>query len=197
MSQRTLAGKLLSPAGFGLVLIFCLLPFLTVSCGTQTETIDSTFTGVDLVIGGPPDITGPGVDAGAEQELRDLFADRMDLEPLALLAALLLFAGMGVSLVRDRRLGHGLAIALALGAAALLTGAVLRAGPRVDDALTELNEGNDLPEALSWDVHLQYGFWLAMAALVGLAAGHAVALVRTRGQPAPVEDDLEPEPVEG
>ena len=124
MNERTLTGRLLSPAGFGLVLIFCLLPFLTVSCGTAGETITSTFTGVDMVIGGEPDITGPGIDAGAEDELRALVTDKLDLEPLALLAVLVLFAGMGVSLVRDQRLRHGLATAIAVAAGALFTGGI-------------------------------------------------------------------------
>ena len=33
MNQRTLLDRLLSPAGFGLVLLLFLLPFATVSCG--------------------------------------------------------------------------------------------------------------------------------------------------------------------
>jgi len=43
MNQRTLLGRLLSPAGFGLVLIFFLLPFTTVSCGSATEKAEATF----------------------------------------------------------------------------------------------------------------------------------------------------------
>jgi hypothetical protein len=192
MKQHTLSGRLLSPAGFGLVLIFCLLPFLTVSCGTSGEMIDSTFTGVDMVVGGEPDITGPGIDAGAEHELRALVTDKLDLEPLALLAALFLFAGMGVSLVRDQRLRHGLATGIAVAAGALFTGAILRAGPRVNTVLSELSEGNDAPGSLAWVIHVRYGFWLVLATLFVLAAGHGVLLARTRKTEPAAELELDP-----
>ena len=60
MRPSTLAGRLWSPAGFGLVFIFFLLPFLTVSCGDGNRRIDSTFNGVDVVVGGAPAGRGGG-----------------------------------------------------------------------------------------------------------------------------------------
>ena len=65
MNPRTLIDRLLSPAGFGFVLLLFLLPFLTVSCGVNPGEASAnveqsfSFTGVDLLVGGAPDITGP------------------------------------------------------------------------------------------------------------------------------------------
>ena len=73
MNQRTLLDRLLSPAGFGLVLLFFLLPFVTVSCGVDNDKISANFTGVDLLVGGPPDITGHDVDADAAAQLVAVF----------------------------------------------------------------------------------------------------------------------------
>ncbi len=73
MNQRTLIDRLLSPAGFGLVLLLFLIPFATVSCGVGDERVDATFTGLDLVVGGNPSISGPNIDAESEQAIQQAY----------------------------------------------------------------------------------------------------------------------------
>ena len=143
MNQRTLLSRLWSPAGFGLVLLLFLLPFLTVSCGGE-QRIDSTFTGMDLIIGGAPDMAGPEVDDDVEAEFAALFAQDLDADPFAALAALAVIAGMGVGLLRRRLLRHGLSAALALVAGCLVTTAVLRAPERARTAWDNFAESADL-----------------------------------------------------
>src|SRR5258705_11708515 len=101
MNQRTLLGRLLSPAGFGLVLIFFLLPFTTVSCGSATEKAEATFTGLDMAIGGVPTVTSPDKDAGSARELGQPVLAESDLGPLAPLAALTRLAGMAEGPLRS------------------------------------------------------------------------------------------------
>ena len=54
MNQPTLLGKLLSPAGFGLVVLMFFLPFVAVSCGTDPHRVTATFNGLDMVTGNGP-----------------------------------------------------------------------------------------------------------------------------------------------
>lgn len=198
MNQRALIGRLLSPAGFGLVLLFFLLPFLTVSCGGGEERIRWTFTGIDMVVGSPPEVVGPGLDEEAAAELgRSFVAEEQDLEPLALLAALAALAGMAANLIRERLARHGLGTGLAVFAAALLVGAVLRAPARVDAAMRKVADGPTLTDPIPTEVETRYGFWLAIVGLGALAVGHAALLVRAwkapaappEPQPAPLEAD--------
>jgi hypothetical protein len=193
MSQRSPIGRLLSPAGFGLVLIFFLLPFLTVSCGTGEEKIQSTFSGVDMAVGTSPDIVGPGVEEDVADQLGVYFAEDLDLEPLALLAALAVLAGMAANLIRERLARHGMGTGLAVLSAALLVAAVLRAPGRVDSAFKKLTEGSTLTDPIHTEVHTRYGFWLAIIALGALAAGHATMLVLSWRAPHP-QPERSPEP---
>jgi hypothetical protein len=188
MNQRTLLGRLLSPAGFGLVLIFFLMPFLTVSCGTATDSIDTTFSGIGMVVGSPPSIGGPGLDAATEQELAGLLVEEVDLEPLALLSALAVLGGLAVGLIQQRRLRFGFGVGLALLAGALVTAAVLRAPSRVADFVARLGDGSPTPEPLTTDVHARYGFYLAVVTLGALVVGNGIALVRTQREPPPEPD---------
>lgn len=182
MTYRTLLGRLCSPAGFGLVLIFFLLPFATVSCAspTDTVTVTVTVTGADLVLAGPPDVAITAAadrDPAVEQELAGLIGDEMDLEPLALLAALTVLGGMGVGVLGRPLLRHGLAGGLALTAGAFLVGAMLRIPGHVARFLARINDGTVLPVAAAPVTTARYGYWLALAALAALAVGHAAALV--------------------
>jgi hypothetical protein len=186
MSERTLIGRLLSPAGFGLVLLLFLLPFLSVSCGSGEETAVGTFTGIDMVVGGEPDLVVSSMtDEEAQEAQRGIvamFRDQIDLEPLAILAGMVLLAAMAASLVRERMARHGLAVGLAVLATALLSGAVARATSRINEALRNISEE---PSAGGYEVHLRYGFWLCVAVLGVLTAGHALALVRAWRAPPP------------
>jgi hypothetical protein len=186
MNERTLIGRLLSPAGFGLVVLLFLLPFLSVSCGSGEETAVGTFTGIDMVVGGEPDLVVSSMtDEEAQEAQRGIvamFRDQIDLEPLALLAGLVLLAAMAAGLVRERMARHGLAVGLAVLATALLSGAVVRSMSRIDEALRSISEE---PSAGGYEVDLRYGFWLCVAVLGVLTVGHALALVQAwRAPPA-------------
>jgi hypothetical protein len=189
MDQRTLLNRLLSPAGFGLILLLFLLPFVAVSCtptaidGAAGDKVDATFTGADMLVGGAPEFSGPGIDADAQQELVLLFEQQYDSEPLAIVAAVLIFIGMATALLRSGRIRHLTAAVIALLAAVFLVGAIMRAIDRLQhiNARDVVGADADLPPGVA---EPKYGFWLALAGLIVLAAGHAVALVRARRQPA-------------
>jgi hypothetical protein len=192
MNQRTLLSRLLSPAGFGLVLIFFLLPFVTVSCGDGTDKVDATFTGMDMAVGGMPDVTSAETDAAAAEELGKLVMTEIDLEPLALLAACAVFAGMVVGILRRRRTRHASAAAAAVLAVALLVGALARVPGHVSNFLSDVGGADNVPEGISTATHILYGAWLVVIGLIGLAAGNGIAFWRARGdEPTPAETDVE------
>lgn len=198
MESRTLIGRLLSPAGFGLVLILFLTPFLTVSCdATGAATVTSTFTGIDLVVGGAPDMSGESVTDDVEQQLAEALDDQgeLDLDFFALFSAIAVMAGMGCALLRDRVTRYGGATALAAAAGIMITAAVLRAPGRLTTATQELFGGSDV--AVTTALRLRFGFWLTITVLALLAAGNAVALLQARRTPAPAAaaapaDETEP-----
>jgi hypothetical protein len=200
MNQRTLLRRLLSPAGFGLVLIFFLLPFVTVSCGDSTGTVEATFSGLDMAIGGSPHVTTPDRDPESSKQLAALIVQELDLEPVALLAALAVLAGMVMAAVRPRRIRYGAAAAFAVAAAALMVGAITRAPGHVDQFLKKVGGAEGMPEGLTTGTHTRYGFWLALIALVGLAAGNGFALLRSQRAadlpPAPPEPEPERLPLD-
>jgi hypothetical protein len=181
MKQRTLIGRLLSPAGFGLVLIFFLLPFLTVSCGSGDSKIQSSFTGLALATGGDPSVanTEP-LKAG---QLVAIFADSLHPEPLMLLAALAVFAGMAVAFLRDRVTHHGASLVLAILACGLLVAEIRHAPSRIIAVLATVGSDSGPTTPVGWTMRPQFGFWLATGALVVLAASHASALVRATQRP--------------
>jgi hypothetical protein len=185
VKTNTLAGRLLSPAGFGLVLILFLLPFVSVSCSVQSTTVESTFTGIDLVTGGTPDLTGPGVNEEFVQEVDALFADELDTDVWALLSAVLVMFGMIAALLRDRLARFGVSAALAVLAALLVAVAVFRTPGRAD-AIRQVFSDQDTPVTVT--VRPAYGFWLALATLAVLAVGSVVALIRELRNPTPVEE---------
>jgi hypothetical protein len=175
MDNRTLLRRLISPAGFAVVLLLFFLPFVTVSCGNET-TLDATFTGIDMAGGGEPDLTGvvggSPIDEDLERELFALFADDIDLQPLAVLAALAVLIGMASALLPDRRARHASATVLAVLAGTLLTAAIVGVRGRVDEALQA--KASLLGEAVvPTAIQARYGFWLAGA--VDCARRRAVA----------------------
>jgi hypothetical protein len=200
MNQRTLLRRLVSPAGFGLVLILFLLPFVTVSCGDSTGTVEATFSGLNMAIGGSPHVTSPDPDPESSKQLAALIVEQIDLEPLALLAAFALLAGMAVAVVRPTRIRYGAAAGLAVAAAALMVGAITRVPGHVDQFLKKIGGAEGMPEGLTTGTHTRYGFWLALIALVGLAAGNGFALLRSQRAadlpPAPPEPEPERLPLD-
>ena len=193
MSERTLIGRLLSPAGFGLVLLLFLLPFLSVSCSTDGGDVVATFSGVDMLIGGEPDLVAPTSDAEAQEAQRTIvavFHDSLDAEPLAILAALAVLFAMATTLIGERLARHAIGAGLAVVAAALLGGAYVRATGHVGDAIRAISEP---PDTLAYSVAPRYGFWVCVGLLLALAAGHLAAMVRAWKGPAdaPRPDELD------
>lgn len=199
MNQRTLLDRLWSPAGFGLVLLLLLFPFLTVSCGTE-QPIESTFTGLDLVIGGGPDMTGPGVDEGVENEITALFAADLDADAFAILAVVAVLLGMATQLLPDRLARHGSGAGLALIAGGLLTVAVVRAPGRVDTAWQRFAETAELADDIVPTTSIEYGYWLVLAVLAALFVAHSAVVLHTARlgamRPAPIPPPPADEPTE-
>jgi hypothetical protein len=221
MSQRTLIDRLLSPAGFGLVLLLFLLPFVTVSCGVKTGGASAdveqsfSFTGVDLVVGGSPDITVSGrtiegveeseTVEGDEAAVMAVFDERYGKyyppQPLAVGAALVIFAGMlaGLLLPLARR-SWANAVAAQLGALLLAIEVFVIAGARAEDAITEgLSDVDGAAEAiaagaLTWGTSPGIGFWLAVLVLVGLAAWQAHVAYHGKARAAPPDGPPEAGP---
>ncbi len=197
MNQRTLIDRLLSPAGFGLVLLLFLLPFVTVSCGVNTGEASSgveqsfSFTGVDLLVGGSPDITvsgGPGGDSetveGDDDTLMAVLAERYGRyyspQPLAIGAALFIFAGMIAGLVVPlARRGWASAAAAVLATLLLAVEVFLIVPGLADDAiadgLSDVEGGSEAiaSGALTTGSGPGIGFWIAVLVLLGLAAWQA------------------------
>jgi hypothetical protein len=188
MNQPTLLGKLLSPAGFGVVLLMFFLPFVAVSCGTDpNHRVTATFTGMDMITAGAPSISGPDVTADDQASLSGAFADQYDNEPLAILAAAVILGAMGTVLLRDWRTRHATAAVLAVVSAGLLAAAEIRSIGRLNHIQLHGGDGSvtDLNPVSAWP---RIGFYLAIGVLVCLVVGHAVTLFRrpvNAGPPLP------------
>ena len=155
--------KKISPATFGLVLICFFLPFAHISCQGQKV---ATITGIQLVtgttIGGPPagfsqeesPFGAPGIrPIGPETPRRSLGESRdsqkVDPEPLAILALCSAVAGLGLSFLKTKNGTIVTIVASALGLVFLL---LLKA--KIDNEV--LKEGEGI-------LRVEYGsgFWLA------------------------------------
>jgi hypothetical protein len=183
----TWVGKLLSPAGFALVLLCFFLPFVAVSSGTGNNEVTVTFSGIAIVTGAHPAIGGAGVAPEDVATIHLLAQDAYDFGPLGLIASVVVYAGMASVLIRRTRARHWLGAGLAVATLALLAGAVFQAVYRLGHL-----RGNAIvgPDALAGPgvAGTQWGFWLAVITLLALAAGHVYRLVRTprAAAPAPV-----------
>jgi hypothetical protein len=198
MNQRTLLDRLLSPAGFGLVLLLFLFPFVTVACSAEGANVDASFTGLDFVVGGEPDITGTNVDSEVGPELSATFIDFYDAEPLAIIAAVLLLAGMAVAVIRERQLRATISAALAAVVVVLLAIAVfVRAPSKVDEAMDWFRAQADLEDPIDTTTSPTIVFWIAIGLLLALAVWQGYEAVRARtpevvAGPSPVPPDLPP-----
>jgi hypothetical protein len=197
MAARTLVDRMLSPAGLGLALLMFLLPFLTVSCddSSQSPTVGyvGTFTGVNLVTGGAPDITSTTTEDGGTQTV-NLPAEAITelerdsglgepVQPLAVVAAIVIFAGMILTLVAPMHLRVRIGAAAALAAVVLLVTEVVAVAPQVV-AQAQAQHGDPTDAARTRPA---IGFYLAVGILLAVSARE---LVRARRPLAP--DDSEP-----
>jgi hypothetical protein len=183
MNQPTLLGKLLSPAGFGLVLVLFFLPFVAVSCGPADRQVTATFTGLNMVTGTAPTYSGPQLHPEDQDNVSALFEDQYTTEPLAILAAGVAFVAMGTVFIPAWRTRHTVRVVLAGLGAALLLAAELRSIDRLNHIQLRGDDGK-VTDISPVNVSPQIGFYLAMAVLLGLAIAHAVA--RFRGPPGDV-----------
>jgi hypothetical protein len=189
------AGRWLSPTTFILAGLCFALPFVTVSCGTpggygRADTGGTTsYSGVDLAIGGRPDVTPPEriLPAASQRE------DRLPPQPAAVIVLVLVATGTGVAIAMgDRRARRGtVAMIAGLAATALLVNQALSESEvtlRVGEQISLVSPGAD-PHRF---VRTGVGFAACLLLLVLAAVINAVGWWRGRPRvalvaPAPVE----------
>lgn len=192
MPPRTLLARLLSPTGFVLIVLLFGLPFVAASCEAPQGDFEfsATYTGVDLVVGGKPDLVS-SVDDASEKR----FDLPFPVQPLAIVALVAVVAGAGSALFKERLLRHAVGLGLAVLAAGTLAGAEISAlGDLVDTYRPIVDDIVHAPVSGAEYVHTRVGFWFAFYGLVALAIGHAVALLRVwRSTMMPATDDPPPD----
>jgi hypothetical protein len=192
--------RLLSPAGFLLVAVCFLLPFVTVACTPQPgDTMSATYRGTDLVTGGRATI---GLSEGFEHDVgpaatayglptpttavRDRYARPIAAQPLLAATLVLTIAAIVLS-----GLGRAWPRALTGFGAAVLTLMTLIGGEIIavhaarirvtTDAAPAVGAASPDQLALSPGATItptpRYGFWLALLLLALLAVGNAIRLV--------------------
>jgi hypothetical protein len=180
------AGRWFSPVSLTLAGLCFLLPFVTVSCdapggfGRAAPGGTTTYTGVDLMVGGRPDVTPP-------DRVRPLPAgqdDRLWPQPTAIGVFIAIVIGVGIAVrVGNRRARRGgVAVVATAAVTALLVNQALVQGEltsRVADGLTApLPAGKRLGDF----VHTGVGFVVCAALLVLAAVLNAVGWWRLRPQ---------------
>jgi hypothetical protein len=193
---RPLVRRLLSPAGFLLVAMCFLLPFVTVSCEMGTVDATATYTGTDLVGGGVPDRTIPvepelgRTDSGSVTlpELTGGDEQPIAVQPLAVIAMGLLVLGIAAAALPQAGPRAALAAGLAAVAALVLIVGQLVAKQWLTTKLAAALHDSGVAGKPSDMIHTRYGFWVTLALLAAVAAGNTVALVRGarmtgRGEP--------------
>lgn len=177
------AGRGVSPVTLFLAGLCFLLPFVTVGCdtpggfGRASAGGSTTYTGVDLVLGGQPDVTADHV-----RELPAGENDTLPVQPAAAVVLVLIVAAIGfavrVPAARNRR--SAVAVLAAVGATALLVNQALVVAAvtvRVGDHLTRyVQAGGAVPAGKGADDYVQtgQGFLLCLVLLLLVAAGNAV-----------------------
>ncbi len=179
--RRSRRRRWLNPATLVLGLLCFLLPFATVSCGLpdgygRAKTGGTTtYTGVDLVVSGTPDVPDDQLRPPAQQ--RD---DRLAPQPLLLVAVLTAIAALGtaVAVRAPRRRRAVVAVLAAAVALCLLAGQAVV----VDLLATRVRAQSALPPGHTAKdfVGTGFGFWLALVLFAGAAAGNALGLLRRR-----------------
>jgi hypothetical protein len=177
-----------------LVALCFVLPFVSVACdtpggyGRAAPGGTTTYNGVDLLIGAEPKVSPP-------DKVRPLPAggnDRVGPAPAALVALLLIVAGIGFAIrVPEARVRRGSVAALAgVAATALLVNQALvesELAVRVGDQLTQPIPAG---KALRDFVHTGPGFALALLLLVLVTALNAIGWWRARPRPALVSEPV-------
>ena len=181
------------------VIVLCFFaPFFGVSCGGMDMV---TASGVDMVGGCRPG--GMLMDAADKQKHHsasmdeddamgmgdmDLKIDKVDREPLAIVALALCVALLALSLLKTRGALVG-ALLLSLGATASLGGLWVKVNKKIGDQISEMDKkdpGAQDPDSLAMkkkldkdmkiDAGSRYGLWAVVILLMGTATVTALAL---------------------
>jgi actin-like ATPase involved in cell morphogenesis len=171
----------LSPTTLVLALLCFVLPFATVSCGLPDgygraqPGGTTTYTGIDLAVGGSPDVPADQLRPLSQQR-----TDRFAPQPLVLAALLTAIAALVVAVaVRAPRRRRALVAVLGVvSALCLFAGEAVM----VDLLATRVRAQSALPAGRTAKdfVGTGLGFWLALTLLAGAAAGNALGLLRVR-----------------
>lgn len=195
--------RLLSVSGFGLVLVlFFLLPFLSVSCEVPdvNGSVQVNYTGTHLVTGGEPEVvtTGPLSPAGGESDSRGQEGLNPDVRGLATVLVALAAAGVVVGLAPAAvaRIGSTVLAGATL-VVTVVTLVVAQANLKsvllpqlrgvAESSAPAGSEPPDLESGVDEALEVRIGFWLVVAVLVAvllLNAGAAVLSRRAR-EPSP------------
>jgi hypothetical protein len=168
-----------NPVTLALALLCFLLPFATVSCGLpdgygRAKTGGTTtYTGVDLVLGGQPDVP--------TDQLRPAdpaHPDRLPPQPLLLGTVLAMAAALVLAIVfsapgRGRR---AVAILATLAALLLVAGQALA----IETLTTRVQAQSAIPAGKTARdfVGTSFGFWFVLLLLLGALAGNLIAAWR-------------------
>lgn len=183
----------MSPAGFVLVALLFLLPFVGVSCSTEDlGSMDAQFTGFDLVTDADPTWE-------TDSPLADVVASDQGGIPTtgvtapAVLVLVLLAGGATAALLpRPRARALTAAAAAALAAVLLVVTQLLAESNLAEEivdnaAILEQSTGFSLEPVtgeafLSDAIGARIGFWLCLGTLVLVAAGNLLASARITGR---------------
>jgi hypothetical protein len=192
------AGRWFSPVSLTLAGLCFLLPFVTVSCdtpggfGRAAQGGTTTYNGIDLMVGGAPDVSPPKL----VRPLPTGQDDRLWPQPtaIAVFVALIIGVGIAVRVGNQRARRGGVAIVATAAVTALLVNQALVEGEltaRVADGLTApLPAGKRAGDF----VHTGLGFVACAALLVLAAVLNAVGWWRLRPRALPATGPTELNP---
>ena len=194
--------RILSPAGFLLaLLLFLLLPFVSVSCeAPMIGSAEASYNGATLIGNGKPSVDSTGLMADQSGPLKSVQSGdddtpATDVSVLAIISAVLIAAGAATALLPRARVRFLSAGVVALLAGAGLVTLQLITRSHLSSSLREAagKDLNELPEELNFMkgirledlVHTKIGFWLAIIVLGALAAGNIAIVLLGKTTPAP------------
>lgn len=198
--MRHLLARLTTPSGFFLAGLCFLLPFVTVSCeapggyGRAAAGGTTTYSGIDLAVGGVPKITPP--EQLRPEALRQ--PDRLPPQPFALSALLLLVGGLVTTvLLRNRRARFPIAAGIAaVGVVFVLANQAIVEAQLQSKFLSQLRVPSLPPGKQAADyVKTGSGFGIILLILAALVIGNLIGWARrprpARATPIPFESRRE------
>ncbi|HET6215325.1 MAG TPA: hypothetical protein VFE14_20840 [Micromonosporaceae bacterium] len=175
-----------TPTGFVLAALCFLLPFATVSCdapggyGRSAPGGTTTYTGVDLVVGG-----APTVDPKHLRPVGERWDDRLNPQILAIVTLVLILAGIATVALRQARVRRAVAAGLAAAAAIFLL-----ANQATTEALlvarleSQLSVPMPAGKGAGDYVKTGNGFGFALIILIAVLLGNLIAWLVGRSRPA-------------